>query len=122
MATSQSCFFLHWMSCFTSTPRSRSSRGPTRRSSSHTRYSASPRTGALTGGMGSRRPPDTLGLLNMDDAHHLECLTWAVYDGTLLVGHGPNFQEIVLGVQCWLGCISISTGATMMRPIARHTC
>ena len=30
--------------------------------------------------------PDALSLLNMDDAHHLECLAWAVYDGTLLVG------------------------------------
>ena len=34
--------------------------------------------------------PDALALLNMDDACHLECLTWAVYDGTLLVGPWPK--------------------------------
>ena len=30
--------------------------------------------------------PNALALLNVDDAHHLEWLTWAVYDGALLVG------------------------------------
>ena len=30
--------------------------------------------------------PDALSLLNMDDARHLEHLTWAVYNGALLVG------------------------------------
>ena len=30
--------------------------------------------------------PDALSLLNMDDAHHLKRLMWAVYDGALLVG------------------------------------
>ena len=30
--------------------------------------------------------PDALSLLNMNDAHHLKCLMWAVYDGALLVG------------------------------------
>ena len=30
--------------------------------------------------------PDALSLLNINDAHHLKCLTWAVYDGALLVG------------------------------------
>ena len=34
--------------------------------------------------------PNTLSLLNVDDAHHLECLTWAVYDGALLVGMWPK--------------------------------
>ena len=29
--------------------------------------------------------PDALSLLNMNDAHHLEHLPWAVYDGMLLV-------------------------------------
>ena len=30
--------------------------------------------------------PDALSLLNINDARHLECLAWAVYDGALLVG------------------------------------
>ena len=30
--------------------------------------------------------PDALSLLNINDAHHLEHLTWAVYDRALLVG------------------------------------
>ena len=65
--------------------------------------------------------PDALALLNVNDTHHLEHLTWAVYDGALLVGCGLNFQEIVLGVRCWLGYISISTGAAMTQPIAHCT-
>ena len=34
--------------------------------------------------------PDVLALLNINDAHHLEHLSWAVYDGTLLVGPWPE--------------------------------
>ena len=34
--------------------------------------------------------PDALSLLNVNDACHLECLTWAVYDGALLVGGQPE--------------------------------
>ena len=34
--------------------------------------------------------PNTLALLHMNDAHHLECLVWAVYDCTLLVGPWPK--------------------------------
>ena len=34
--------------------------------------------------------PDALALLNVDDAHHLERLMWAVYDGALLVGMRPE--------------------------------
>ena len=34
--------------------------------------------------------PDVLALLNMDDARHLEHLTWAVYNGALLVGKWPE--------------------------------
>ena len=30
--------------------------------------------------------PDVMPLVNLNDTHHLECLTWAVYDRTLLVG------------------------------------
>ena len=30
--------------------------------------------------------PDAMALLNVDDTHHLEGLTWAVYDSMLLVG------------------------------------
>ena len=40
-------------------------------------------------GMEKTGMPDALSLLNVDDTHHLECLTWAVYDGTLLVGGWP---------------------------------
>ena len=34
--------------------------------------------------------PDALALLNVDDAHHLKCLAWAVYDGALLAGAWPE--------------------------------
>ena len=34
--------------------------------------------------------PDSLSLLNVNDAGHLECLTWAVYDGALLVDVWPE--------------------------------
>ena len=34
--------------------------------------------------------PDALALLNVNDAHHLEHLMWAVYDGALLVGPQPE--------------------------------
>ena len=34
--------------------------------------------------------PDALALLNMNDVHHLEHLTWVVYDGMLLVGPRPE--------------------------------
>ena len=36
--------------------------------------------------------PDALALLNMNDVHHFECLVWAVYDGTLLVGPCPELS------------------------------
>ena len=34
--------------------------------------------------------PDTLLLVNLKDTHHLEHLTWAVYNGALLVGSRPE--------------------------------
>ena len=34
--------------------------------------------------------PNALSLLNVNDARHLECLMWAVYDGVLLVGGQPK--------------------------------
>ena len=63
--------------------------------------------------------PEAVALLNMNDAH-LEHLAWAVYDSALLVGP-LEIQEIALGVRCWLGYISISTGAAMTWLIAHHT-
>ena len=44
--------------------------------------------------------PNALSLLNVNNTCHLECLAWAVYDGVLLVGWGPNFEETALGVRC----------------------
>ena len=41
--------------------------------------------------------PDALALLNMNDVRHLEHLTWAVYDGMLLVGSWPK----LLGDRPW---------------------
>ena len=41
--------------------------------------------------------PDALALLNVKDARHLECLAWAVYDSTLLVGPRPK----LLGAHTW---------------------
>ena len=41
--------------------------------------------------------PDTLSLLNVNDARHLKCLTWVVYDGALLVGRQPE----ILGNHQW---------------------
>ena len=34
--------------------------------------------------------PDALALLNVNDVHHLKCLVWVVYDGSLLVGPRPE--------------------------------
>ena len=36
--------------------------------------------------------PDALALLNVNDARHFKLLSWAVYDGTLLVGPWPKLQ------------------------------
>ena len=36
---------------------------------------------------------DALSLLNVNDARHLESLTWAVYDGALLVGRQPELPR-----------------------------
>ena len=46
--------------------------------------------------------PDALALLNVEDIHHLECLTWAVYDGVLLVDPQPE----LLGDHPW--CIVLA--------------
>ena len=37
--------------------------------------------------------PDALSLLNINDAHYLECLAWAVYDVALLVGEWPELPR-----------------------------
>ena len=34
--------------------------------------------------------PDALSLLNLNNARHLECLVWVVYDAALLVGRQPE--------------------------------
>ena len=36
---------------------------------------------------------DALSLLNVNDTHHLECLTWVIYDGALLVGGQPELPR-----------------------------
>ena len=36
--------------------------------------------------------PNALALLNTEDTRHLECLAWAIYDGTLLVGLQPKLS------------------------------
>ena len=36
--------------------------------------------------------PDTVALLNTEDARHLKHLAWAIYDGTLLVGPWPELS------------------------------
>ena len=36
---------------------------------------------------------DALSLLNINNACHLECLTWVVYDGALLVGRRPELPR-----------------------------
>ena len=36
--------------------------------------------------------PDALALLNVDNARHLECLTWVVHDGILMVGPWPELS------------------------------
>ena len=40
-------------------------------------------------GAKKRGMPDALSLINVNDIHHLECLTWTVYDGALVVGKKP---------------------------------
>ena len=51
--------------------------------------------------------PDALSLVNLKDTRHLECLTWAVYDGALLVGSHPE----LLGECQW---------CTMLAGIFKH--
>ena len=46
--------------------------------------------------------PNALVLLNIEDARHLECLTWAVYNGTLLVGPRPK----LLGAHPWCAVLA----------------
>ena len=41
-------------------------------------------------GLEKKGMPDALSLPNVNDGCHLECLTWAVYDGALLVGEQPE--------------------------------
>ena len=36
---------------------------------------------------------DALALLNTEDARHLKCLAWTVYDGALLVGPWPKLLD-----------------------------
>ena len=36
------------------------------------------------------RMPDAMLLVNLNDTRHLKCLTWAVYNGALLVGNHPE--------------------------------
>ena len=45
------------------------------------------------GGSEKHSMPDALSLLNLNDACHLEPLTWVLYDGTLLVGRQPELPE-----------------------------
>ena len=40
--------------------------------------------------VGEEGPAKCLYLLNVNDAHHLEYLMWAIYDGALLVGERPK--------------------------------
>ena len=42
------------------------------------------------GGVEKQGMPDAMLLINLNNAHHLEHLTWAVYDGALLVGSQPE--------------------------------
>ena len=56
------------------------------------KYYVSLPTTALTDQNGIEKTgvPDALALLNVEDVHHLEHLTWVVYDGVLLVGPRPK--------------------------------
>ena len=64
--------------------------------------------------------PDALALLNINDARHLECLAWVVYDGALLVGPWPKLP----GDHPW--CMVLARPhkhiyrAAMMWPIVHH--
>ena len=68
------------------------------------------------GGVEKQGMPDALSLINLNDAHHLECLIWAVYDGALLIGSQPELPGITSGALCWRASSNTSTGAAMMRP------
>ena len=118
-ATSQRCFSLHWMSCFNIYSQIKNQRRADEKIiiayeilCLSMKWCTDQRHG-----LEKTSVPDALALLNMNDARHLECIVWTVYNGALLVGLRPELQ----GVWCWLGYISISTGAAMMWPIACHT-
>ena len=53
--------------------------------------------------------PDALALLNTEDAQHLECLAWAVYDIALLVGPRP-WCTVLAGLQqhIYRGCKDVA--------------
>ena len=46
--------------------------------------------------------PDTLALLNVEDAWHLERLAWVVYDSAILVGLRPK----LLGIHAWCAVLA----------------
>ena len=64
--------------------------------------------------------PDTLALLNTEDARHLKRLAWAVYDGALLVGPWPELSGTWPWCTVLVGLQYTSIGATMMWLIACH--
>ena len=65
--------------------------------------------------------PNTLALLNVDDARHLECLVWAVYDGALLVGPWAKLPGDCPWCMVLAGLHKHIYRAAMMWPIAHHT-
>ena len=59
------------------------------------------------GGMEKQGVPGAVLQINLNDAHHLEYLTWAIYNGALLVGSQPELP----GVCQW---------CTMLASIYKH--
>ena len=64
--------------------------------------------------------PDALSLLNVNDARHLEHLTWAIYDGALLVGVQPELPGNCQWCTVLAGLYKHIYRAVMTRPTACH--
>ena len=45
------------------------------------------------GGVEKQGMPDATSLINLNEAHHLEHIAWAIYNGALLVGSQPELPE-----------------------------
>ena len=71
-------------------------------------------------GLEKKGMPDTLSLLNINDAHPSNALCGWFMMGHYWWGGDLNYPETASGVLCWQTSTSTFTGAAMMQPTAHH--